>query len=70
MKYRCLDCGYIYDNKIEEISFMSLDTEWVCPECNAPKSEFEPIEEYGEELEDIGEIIKTDEENLKDEYSL
>lgn len=50
MKYHCLDCGYIYDDKIEEISFMSLDEKWACPECNAPKSEFEPMNEEIEEL--------------------
>jgi rubredoxin len=70
MKYRCLDCGYIYDNKIEEVGFMTLDNEWVCPECNAPKSEFEPVEEYGEELEDAEETIKTEDEDLKNEYLL
>lgn len=51
MKYRCLNCGYIYDDKIEEISFMSLDENWACPECNGSKSEFEPIEEDNEEEE-------------------
>jgi len=69
MKYRCLDCGYIYDDKIEEISFMRLDEKWACPECNAPKSEFEIAEGHEEEmeLEDEDQIIKTG-EDLKDEY--
>ena len=69
MKYRCLDCGYIYDDKIEEISFMRLDEKWACPECNAPKSEFEIAEGHEEEmeLEDEAQIIKTG-EDLKDEY--
>jgi len=69
MKYRCLDCGYIYDEKIEEISFMKLDEKWACPECNAPKSEFEIVDGYEEEVELADEelIIKT-EEDSKYEY--
>jgi len=69
MKYRCLNCGYIYNDKKEDVSFMNLDAEWVCSECNAPKSEFELVEEYGEgmEFEDEEEIIKT-EEGSKYEY--
>ena len=69
MKYRCLDCGYIYDDKIEEISFMRLDGKWACPECNAPKLEFELAEGYEEEmeLEDEEQIIKT-EGYSKNEY--
>jgi rubredoxin len=69
MKYRCLDCGYIYDEKVEEISFMKLEAKWACPECNAPKSEFEIAEGYEEEieLEDEDPIIKT-EEDSKYEY--
>ena len=50
-KYKCLVCGYIYDpdkgdpdNGIEPgIAFKSLPDTWVCPECGAPKSEFEKI---------------------------
>jgi len=45
MKHRCFNCGYIYDDRIEEINFMEINEEWVCPECNAYKSEFELIEE-------------------------
>lgn len=69
MKYRCLDCGYIYDDKIEEISFMRLDEKWTCPECNAPKLEFELAEGHEEEieLEDEEQIIKT-EGYSKNEY--
>lgn len=69
MKYRCLDCGYIYDEKIEEVSFMKLDSKWACPECNAPKSEFEIVDGDEEDigLEDEKPIIKT-EEDSKYEY--
>jgi len=48
---------------------MRLDEKWACPECNAPKSEFEIAEGHEEEmeLEDEDQIIKTG-EDLKDEY--
>ena len=50
-KYKCLVCGYIYDpakgdpdNGIEPgIAFEVLPDDWVCPECGAPKSEFEKV---------------------------
>jgi len=50
MKYRCIICGYIYDpekgdpdNDIEPgTSFEDLPDDWVCPDCGAGKSEFEP----------------------------
>lgn len=69
MKYHCLGCGYIYDEEKEAISFLSLDAEWICPECNAPKSEFEPGEEdsKGELGIEDEEKLKA-EEDLKDEY--
>jgi len=71
MKHRCFNCGYIYDDRIEEISFIELDEEWVCPECNAYKSEFELIEEdeEGVELGNVEGVIKP-EKNLKDGYLL
>lgn len=50
-KYKCLVCGYIYDpakgdpdNGVKAgTSFENLPDTWVCPECGAPKSEFEKI---------------------------
>ena len=60
MKYRCFNCGYIYDDRIEEISFIDLDEEWTCPECNVPKSEFELVEECEESVE-----LKNEEETIK-----
>ncbi|HET6442888.1 MAG TPA: rubredoxin [Phycisphaerae bacterium] len=51
-KYRCTVCGYIYDpakgdpsNGVEPgTAFESLPDDWVCPECGAAKSEFEPLQ--------------------------
>jgi len=60
MEYRCFNCGYVYDDRIEEISFMDLDEGWICPECNVPKSEFELVEECEESVE-----LKNEEETIK-----
>jgi len=51
-KYRCTVCGYIYDpakgdpsNGVEPgTAFENLAADWVCPECGAAKSEFEPVQ--------------------------
>ena len=50
-KYKCLVCGYIYDpakgdpdnGVVPGTSFDRVPEGWVCPECGAPKSEFEKI---------------------------
>jgi rubredoxin len=50
-RYKCAVCGYIYDpaegdpdNGVKPgTSFKDLPETWVCPECGAPKSEFEKI---------------------------
>jgi rubredoxin len=52
-KWRCMVCGYVYDpdlgdpaNGVEPgTSFDELPPDWVCPECGAPKDQFEKIEE-------------------------
>ncbi len=49
--YRCMVCGYIYDpeegdpgSRIEPgTPFEALPDDWVCPECGAPKDQFESI---------------------------
>ncbi len=50
-KYICDVCGYIYDPEKGDPSngvaagtpFESLPEDWVCPDCGADKSMFEPI---------------------------
>ncbi|MDD5492880.1 MAG: rubredoxin [bacterium] len=50
-KYKCLVCGYIYDPAkgdpdngiVAGTSFEQLPETWVCPECGAPKDQFEKI---------------------------
>jgi rubredoxin len=52
-KYKCLMCGYIYDPAVGDpqngvapgTAFKDLPADWTCPECGAPKDEFEPLAE-------------------------
>ncbi|NQT95727.1 MAG: rubredoxin [Candidatus Omnitrophica bacterium] len=52
-KYRCKICNYIYDpekgdpeNGINPPkAFEDLPEDWLCPECNVDKSQFEKIED-------------------------
>ncbi len=39
-KYKCLICGYIYDDAEEEIPFSELPGDWKCPVCGADKEDF------------------------------
>ncbi len=45
MKYRCIVCGYIYNEDEEEIKFEDLSDNWVCPLCGVDKTNFELVEE-------------------------
>ena len=42
-KYKCLLCGYIYDDSKESVKFENLNNDWTCPICGASKSYFEEI---------------------------
>lgn len=50
-KWKCMVCGYIYDpskgdpdNGIAEgVKFEDIPEFWVCPECGAPKSDFQKV---------------------------
>ncbi len=44
-KYRCLMCGYIYDEEKEGIEFSDLPESWTCPMCGVAKSMFQEISE-------------------------
>lgn len=43
MKYICKVCGYIYDDNEQEIKFVELPEDWVCPLCGVGKENFEEI---------------------------
>lgn len=50
-KYVCTVCGYVYDKEegdvengiMEDIDFVDIPINWVCPICGVSKSYFEPI---------------------------
>ena len=52
-KYQCTLCTYVYDPKQGDpdngvapgTAFADLPDDWVCPECGAEKTEFEPAED-------------------------
>jgi len=51
-KYQCTICGYIYDPEIGDpdsgvtpgTAFESLPDTWSCPQCGAPKGDFEEVQ--------------------------
>jgi rubredoxin len=52
-RYRCLVCSHVYDpaegdpdsNVAPGTPFADLPEDWVCPECGATKSDFEPMDD-------------------------
>lgn len=52
-RYRCLVCSHVYDpaegdpdsNVAPGTPFADLPEDWVCPECGAMKSDFEPMDD-------------------------
>lgn len=62
-KYRCIICGYIYDEAKEKVKFEDLPDDWTCPLCGSPKSAFEEvIEEPQKEEENIEEKQEIEED--------
>ncbi len=45
MKYRCIACGYIYNDDVEGTKFEELPEDWTCPLCGVGKDMFEKVEE-------------------------
>ena len=52
-RYRCRWCGYVYDPTEGEAQretppgtpFEELPGDWCCPDCRAPKADFDPLED-------------------------
>jgi flavin reductase (DIM6/NTAB) family NADH-FMN oxidoreductase RutF/rubredoxin len=42
-KFRCVVCGYVYDEEKENTRFADLPDSWVCPVCGSEKSEFTEV---------------------------
>lgn len=43
-KFECTACGYIYDEADEDVRFVDLPDDWVCPVCGSEKSDFIEIQ--------------------------
>jgi rubredoxin len=51
-KWQCIVCGYVYDpekgdpdNGVDPgTSFEDLPGDWICPDCGAPKDQFEKMD--------------------------
>jgi len=39
-KHQCPACGYVYDEKNEDVGFGDLPDDWVCPVCGLEKEDF------------------------------
>jgi flavin reductase (DIM6/NTAB) family NADH-FMN oxidoreductase RutF/rubredoxin len=39
-RYKCPACGYVYDDATENVKFIDLPDDWVCPVCGSEKSDF------------------------------
>ena len=39
-KYKCIICGYIYDEAVEKVKFKDLPADWKCPICGTGKENF------------------------------
>ncbi len=59
-KYRCVICGYIYDDAVEKVKFEDLPDDWTCPLCGSPKSAFEEVKE--EQTNEKEEVVEDDED--------
>ena len=53
MKYKCRECGYIYDENAGDLNhgvkndtkFIDVTEDWVCPNCGVSKNTFQKLEE-------------------------
>lgn len=45
MKYKCVLCGYVYDEEKEGKKWDELPADWKCPLCGAGKDQFEKTDE-------------------------
>ena len=43
MKYRCIPCGWIYDEEKEGVKFADLPEDYTCPVCGTDKTSFEEV---------------------------
>jgi flavin reductase (DIM6/NTAB) family NADH-FMN oxidoreductase RutF/rubredoxin len=39
-RFKCPLCGYVYDERKEEVAFSDLPADWTCPACGCEKTDF------------------------------
>jgi len=39
-KFKCINCGHLYNEEIEVVHFLELSDEWKCPTCFSDKGDF------------------------------
>lgn len=39
-QFKCPLCGYVYDERKEEVAFSELPADWTCPSCGCEKTDF------------------------------
>ena len=66
-KYKCVACGYIYDEEKEGTKWEELPQDWVCPLCKSPKSYFIKVEEEKDLKEEIAKEINSEDRGDKKE---
>ena len=42
MIYKCIVCGYEYNEEAEGVLWKDLPDDWTCPDCGVGKELFEP----------------------------
>ena len=55
--YRCKACGYIYNERVEDLKFDELLNTWKCPLCGRKKIQFEIADEFTKK--EINEVINS-----------
>ena len=54
-KWECEICGYIYDpSGNDNVKFEDLPENWLCPECNAGKDQFQKFNWYNWQTSAVG----------------
>ncbi len=60
MKYKCKNCGYVYDENVKEIEFSKLSSDYKCPFC---ESSVEAFEIYEDSVKKYDKVIKIEASN-------
>ncbi len=59
--YKCLACGYLYDENSEDIKWDDLPDDWTCPVCGSDTSFFDKLDESEEESTPEKQVVQEEE---------